>query len=227
MWQSALVHQLTQDILPLRRQGADFTWKTLDELRNRLVRSTVYSCGTEQDIEQTLQSRQEQTRPSLFDAEHTIRPLPQAFMLLEFTDAGGTRRAALVTDKMDSVEIFVFRYDMQRERWRWPLMGMSYGPAFEQNTQMAVYEPSALAGCSANARKAMVQEHVLGTRLATACLELARCGLVQPEGEAGPSAEEIENKRKDRVELPNPSSFARARRNRHETGRVGKGAHRM
>ncbi|MDO5537638.1 MAG: hypothetical protein Q4F72_08930 [Desulfovibrionaceae bacterium] len=227
MWQKALVHQLTQDILPLRRQGADFTWKTLDELRNRLVRATVYECGSEAEIEEALLKRPEQTRPGLFDADNAIRPLPQAFMLMEFTDAAGTKKAALATDRMDSVEIYIFRFDEKLGRWRWPLMGMSYGPAFEQNTRVAVYEPTALAKSGANAQKAMVQEHVLGARLAAACLELARCGLAAPLGEAGPSAAEIEDRHRERIDLPTPSSFAKAGRNRHETGRVGKGAHRM
>ncbi len=227
MWQRAIIHQLTQDILPLRRQGADFTWKTLDELRARLVRASVYECGTEESIEKALAEREEQTRPSLFDSENTIRPLPQAFMLLECTDAKGVKKAALLADKMDSVEIYVFRYDEERSRWRWPLIGMSYGPTFEVNTRVAVYEPSSLAKSSANAQQAMVLDHVQGARLACACLELVRCSLVAPLGEAGPSAEEIADKQKERLDLPRPSSFARAQRNRHETGRVGKGAHRM
>ncbi len=227
MWHKAIIHQLTQDILPLRRQGADFTWKTLDELRNRMVRASVYECGSEQSVEEALAQRPEQKRPSLFDEENAIRPLPQAFMMLEFTDAQNVRKAALLTDRMDSVEIYVFRYDDARKRWRWPLLGMSYGPSFENNSRVAVYEPTALAKSSAKAQQAMVLEHVQGARIACACLELVRQGSIAPAGEAGLSAEEIADRHKERIHMPNPSSFARAQRNRHETGRVGKGAHRM
>ncbi len=227
MWHKALIHQLTQDILPLRRQGLDFTWKTLDELRARLARATVYECGQAADVDKALAALEDAGRPSLFDSEMRIRDLPQAFMLLEFTDSEGTDRAALLSDRMDSVEIYVFRHDRERNRWRWPLLGMSYGPTFEENRRVAVYEPSALAGMSAQAQKAMVREHVLGAGRAVSCLELVRRGLVAPLDAAGPSAEHIMDKRVPRPELPRPSSFARAARSRHETGRVGKGTHRM
>ncbi len=227
MWHKAIMHQLTQDILPLRRQGLDFTWKTLDELRSRLARATVYECGAMADVEAALAASGDAGRPSLFDGERRIRPLPQAFMLLEFTDREGGRRAALLTDRMDSVEIYVFRHDQKRGRWRWPLLGMSYGPSFDSNQRVAVYEPSALAGMSAAAQQAMVREHVLGAGRAVSCLELVRRGLVAPLDAAGPSAGEIMDRHAPRPELPRPSSFARAARSRHETGRVGKGAHRM
>ena len=54
MWSSQLHHQISLDILPLRRRGATFTWKTLDELRARLIRATVYHCGAGQELEDRL-----------------------------------------------------------------------------------------------------------------------------------------------------------------------------
>ncbi|HIV99702.1 MAG TPA: hypothetical protein H9894_00695 [Candidatus Desulfovibrio intestinipullorum] len=231
MWSSQLHHQISLDILPLRRRGATFTWKTLDELRARLIRATVYHCGAGQELEDRLAAAlaeaEETCRPSFFDAEKNIRPLPQAHMLLEWTGKGGQKTCALLTDKMACVELYIFRYNEELQRWRWPLLGMAYGPTFDDNCRIAVYEPALLAKSSAAAQKAMLQEHVLDARLALVCLELVRRELVQPEGSTGPTASELQARKQPRDVLPTPSALARSSRTRHEKGVTGKGAHRM
>ena len=125
------------------------------------------------------------------------------------------------------IEIFVFRFDGKRGRWIWPLMGMRYGPTFDENAQMAIYEPAVLCAMSEASRAAMVREHTLDAGFVTACLELVRDGRLTPEGEAGESAEALAAGRKPKTASPTPPSMARARRTRHrKTGAGNKGARR-
>ena len=226
MWRMQIHHQIGQDILSLKRQGAAFTWKTLDALRARLVRAGEYECGNKTSIEERVKALSLETRPTLFGEDLMLVPLPEANMLLEWED-NGEKCATLLTDRVTTLEMYVFRYSLDRERWRWPLIGMAYGPTFDDNCRIAVYEPALLAKSSAAAQKAMLQEHVLDARLALVCLELVRRELVQPEGSAGPTASELQAKKQPRDVLPTPSALARSSRTRHEKGVTGKGAHRM
>ncbi|MCR5563052.1 MAG: hypothetical protein K6F46_06755 [Desulfovibrio sp.] len=228
MWRNEIVRTLFFDVMPLKRKGMTFTWKSLDYLRGELVKATVYACGDEDAVRALLPAGEDAPRPSLFDAEKRVRPLPQADMLFEYTAGGGGRRAALATDRRRSgVELFVFRFDERRGRWIWPLMDMRYGPTFDENAQMAIYEPAVLCAMSEASRAAMVREHTLDAGFVTACLELVRDGRLTPEGEAGESAEALAAGRKPKTASPTPPSMARARRTRHrKTGAGSKGARR-
>ena len=67
MWRSEIVKTLFMDIMPLKRRGLTFTWKSLDELRARLVGATVYVCGPEQTDITTTSSDGSVHHPSLFN----------------------------------------------------------------------------------------------------------------------------------------------------------------
>lgn len=224
MWKKEIHHQLGQDILPLRRKGLNFTWKTLDELRSRLVRATVYECGEKMDIEEAVEDLALESRPSLFDEELRIKPLPQAHMLLEWTERMPV--AALLTDRVTSVELYVFRFSIERQRWRWPFIGMTYGPSFNDSSQVAVLEPTLLADSPEVARQGLVREHSWYLGKTLLALELVRAGLIPPTGKVGPTALALEAKKKHKQVLPTPSSLARQGRVRHEGAMTGKGAHR-
>lgn len=225
MWKREIHHQLGQDILPLRRKGMTFTWKTLDELRSRLNRATVYECGPGEDIDGGFEALGLESRPSLFDEELSIKPLPQAHMLLEWKD-GKRPMAALLTDRTASVELYVFRFSEEQKRWRWPFIGMTYGPGFNDSSLVAVLEPTLLAGSSDTARQGLVRDHSRELGRTLRALELVRAGKLLPTGEAGPTALALEAKKKHKQVLPTPSSLARQGRTRHEGAVTGKGAHR-
>lgn len=226
MWRMQIHHQIGQDILSLKRQGAAFTWKTLDALRARLVRAGEYECGNKTSIEERVKALSLETRPTLFGEDLMLVPLPEANMLLEWED-NGEKCGTLLTDRVTTLEMYVFRYSLDRERWRWPLIGMAYGPSFHDNCRIAVYEPTALQKCSANAMKAMVEQHVLASGTAVLALELARHELVQPINGRHETALALQEKKGEHQDLPTPSSLARACRTRHESAPMGKGAHRM
>ena len=146
MWRSEIVKTLFMDIMPLKRRGLTFTWKSLDELRARLVGATVYVCGPEQTDITTTSSDGSVHHPSLFNENGEIIPLPQAEMLIEYTHEDGSRRAALFTDRgQQGTRIYIFRFNEARGRWMWPFIGMNYGPTFNENGTIAVYEPTVLA----------------------------------------------------------------------------------
>ncbi|MBO6002608.1 MAG: hypothetical protein J6P53_03840, partial [Mailhella sp.] len=42
MWRGEIIKTLFLDIMPLKRRGLAFTWKSLDQLRARLMAATVY-----------------------------------------------------------------------------------------------------------------------------------------------------------------------------------------
>ncbi len=229
MWRMQIHHQLGQDILSLKRQGAVFTWKTLDELRKRLVRAGEYECADASAIAEQVTALALDHRPSLFGAGEDLMlvPLPEAHMLLEWEQAR-ERCAALISDRVSCQEIYVFRYADKHKRWRWPLIGMSYGPSFHDNCRIAVYEPTALQQCSATAQKAMVEQHAKATAIAVQALELVRAGKLAPVNGKGETAQQLQAKKGERVDLPTPSSLARSERTRHESVPMGgKGAHRM
>ena len=219
MWRGEIIKTLFLDIMPLKRRGLAFTWKSLDQLRARLLAATVYhfdalpepesaapqaeaAPGAGQDVldaqaapdqqAQQEQVQQEQLQaqgaearqpgqpketqnPSLFDVDGNVMPLPQADMLLEFSLPSGQRRAVLLSDREQwGVRMFVFRYSEERKRWMWPLVGVNYGPTFNENSRIAVYEPSALAKMSDAARTSMVREHALDAGKAVQLLRIVR-----------------------------------------------------
>ncbi len=226
MWRKALLHQLSLDMLPLRRKGLLFTWKTLDELRARLLRATAYDFGDEASLAERIRALPDSPRPSLFDREERVLPLPQEHMLLEGKTEDGLL-ALLLTDRQSHVEAYAFRYSEEKKRWRWPLLGMTYGPSGSDLHRVAVYEPTVLRDLSRQAQNAMVREHARAVRHGAEALLLIRQGLLPPMGEAGPTAAEHQARREDKAPLPAPSSFARAARTRHETGGQGRGARRQ
>ena len=290
MWRGEIIKTLFMDIMPLKRRGLAFTWKSLDQLRARLLAATVYHFGSlpepepvqpaqaqaepaardasgaqnahdapDQQVpqpaeaglaaggaprsasagqEQPEQAEQpggprqpgqprETQNPSLFDADGNVMPLPQADMLLEYALPGGLRRAVLLSDREQwGVRMFVFRYSEERGRWMWPLIGVHYGPTFNENSRIGVYEPTALARMSSAARTAMVREHALDAGRAVALLRLVRRGEKEPEGEKGLAAAEINAAKTAKVASPRPSSMARASRTHREVGQTGKGARR-
>ncbi len=260
MWRGEIIKTLFLDIMPLKRRGLAFTWKSLDQLRARLLAATVYhfdalpepepatpqakaAAKPEEDVQdvpanesvqpseaseprQPGQSRETQ-HPSLFDVDGNVMSLPQADMLLEFTLPEGLRRAVLLSDREQwGVRMFVFRYSEERKRWMWPLVGVNYGPTFNENSRIAVYEPSALAKMSDAARTSMVREHALDAGKAVQLLRIVRQGGKEPEGERGRTAAEIATSKTAKVASPKPSSMARASRTHHEVGQTGKGARR-
>ena len=273
MWRGEIIKTLFLDIMPLKRRGLAFTWKSLDQLRARLLAATVYhfdalpepesaapqaeaAPGAGQDVldaqaapdqqarhEQVQQEQEQQEaqgaearqpgqpketqNPSLFDVDGNVMPLPQADMLLEFSLPNGERRAVLLSDREQwGVRMFVFRYSEERKRWMWPLVGVNYGPTFNENSRIAVYEPSALAKMSAGARTSMIREHALDAGKAVQLLRIVRQGGWEPEGERGMTAAEIAAGKTAKVASPRPSSMARASRTHHEAGHTGKGARR-
>ena len=278
MWRGEIIKTLFLDIMPLKRRGLAFTWKSLDQLRARLLAATVYhfdalhepesaapqaeaAPGAGQDVldaqaapdqqaqQEQVQQEQEQVQqeqqeaqgtearqpgqpketqnPSLFDVDGNVMPLPQADMLLEFSLPNGERRAVLLSDREQwGVRMFVFRYSEERQRWMWPLVGVHYGPTFNENSRIAVYEPTALAKMSAGARTSMIREHALDAGKAVQLLRIVRQGGWEPEGERGMTAAEIAAGKTAKVASPRPSSMARASRTHHEAGHTGKGARR-
>ncbi|MCR5258783.1 MAG: hypothetical protein K6E40_11575 [Desulfovibrio sp.] len=273
MWRGEIIKTLFLDIMPLKRRGLAFTWKSLDQLRARLLAATVYhfdalpepesaapqaeaAPGAGQDVldaqaapdqqarhEQVQQEQEQQEaqggearqpgqpketqNPSLFDVDGNVMPLPQADMLLEFSLPNGERRAVLLSDREQwGVRMFVFRYSEERQRWMWPLVGVHYGPTFNENSRIAVYEPTALAKMSAGARTSMIREHALDAGKAVQLLRIVRQGGWEPEGERGMTAAEIAAGKTAKVASPRPSSMARASRTHHEAGHTGKGARR-
>lgn len=229
MWRMQIHHQLGLDILSLKRQGAVFTWKTLDELRSRLLRAGEYECASAASIEERVAALELGHRPSLFGSGEDLMlvPLPEAHMLLEW-EQDEERCAALISDRVTCQEVYVFRYSAEYNRWRWPLIGMSYGPSFHDNCRIAVYEPTTLQKCSSTAMKAMVEQHARSAAIAVQALELARAGSIEPVNGRGETALQLQEKKAEHLDLPTPSSLARSGRTRHESVPMGgKGAHRM
>ncbi len=226
MWRSEIVKTLFMDIMPLKRRGLTFTWKSLDELRARLVGATVYVCGPEQTDITTTSSDGSVHHPSLFNENGEIIPLPQVEMLIEYTHEDGSRRAALFTDRgQQGTRIYIFRFNEARGRWMWPFIGMNYGPTFNENGTIAVYEPTVLSKTPSTTKSAMVKEHARDTGPAIAFLELIRQGKIASENAPGRNAAEIDAGKSGRVSSPVPPSMARASRTHHENAPTGKGSH--
>ncbi|MCR4666138.1 MAG: hypothetical protein K5657_02460 [Desulfovibrio sp.] len=220
MYRMEIARAVFYDSLPLARQGQLFTANSLKYLYSRLVKARTYVCGDEKNL---LPLRLKDPPPTLFlKEEKALKPLPERDMLLEFT-AGDKNAAGLFSTAHGGLELFIFRFDTERNRWMWPFIGMCYGPEESAIHQIAVLEPRGLSAMSTNAKNAMVQEHARDAALLIAALEEIRKGVILP-------VEERDNESalgKGTKPTISPSSLARKARTQHKRRGQSKGARRL
>lgn len=303
MWAGEIHAQLGRDILPLRRQGLSFTWKTLDTLRRALLGAAVCVSpdadtlaselarlaeeearkaaqpspaassadkagedadatapdAVNRDREPGAEAREAKdqfadageggpdgsqtdsadgsalipgTVPGpkgggsvLFDADGNYVSLPWKRMLFEWED--GVRRAALLVDHEHGMEMFLFHHSAEHDRWRWPFLGVAYGPRVSDIVRVAVYEPTKLVALPEKTQRAMLDDHAHHSARVFALLRLVRAGRLVPANADELASAQGTRTSRERHELPVPSSLARAKRTRHSrVAGAGKGARR-
>ena len=210
-----LAETLMNDAIRLQRPDQE-TARSLDALKVSLLRADIYACGTSHELTQRAES---EPKPTLFDGER-VKTLPAETLLVYIDCAGDLEqegsRAALVLSNKQALEIYIFRFSAEKNRWIWPFIGMRYESSNVR--QLAVLNVSTLAGLSKTSQAAIAREHAMDAALVIAALDNIREGRVAP-------LVHKEHRKKTAQPTIRPSSFDQRSRRRHAKGGRGKGKH--
>ena len=120
--------------------------------------------------------------------------------------------------EITELEMYIFRYAKEHQRWLWPFMGMRYGPTINDIAHIAVLDPRTLSQMGPNAQKALIQEHAAQAALFIAALEGIRHGIYPLL-----ASSEITQK-PPQIAPISPSSFAQRARSQHKKRGPTKGS---
>ena len=233
MYRQHIAKSLYLDCLPLRRKGEHFTCASLQYLYKCLIKASCYQAGSVDELEAM---RLSEPRPSLFtitqpetdenkgltcafNAQSELKALPAPHLYIEVRAEEEEGVAALVTcARKQGLEMYIFRYAKEHQRWLWPFMGMRYGPTIKDIAHIAVLDPRTLSQMGPNAQKALIQEHAAQAALFIAALEGIRQGIYPLL-----ASSEITQK-PSQIAPISPSSFAQRARSQHKKRGPTKGS---